>query len=191
MKTVLAVLAACGCLVAPSISMAKNVPAGAPGPMSAPAKLHCSGHGDAESMTMEEAEATPIYALLQGKAGDPEKCALARNGESESFTVNFAKGVTLNFIDDEKAESSSTEVMLPAGSAAVSRDEAVKALKAQEKDDNPKGVGMDWSPLMAAVPAGDADVVAQGKKCNARAHVKYSAGAVVGFGLSSACQEEQ
>ena len=187
MKMVLAVLAACGCLAAPSVSVAKS---GATGAMGAPAKMHCSGHGDQESMTMEEAEATPLYAMLQGKAGDPTACALARNGESESFTVSFAKGVVLNFIDDEKAESSSTEVVLPAGSVTVSRDDAVKALKAQEKDDNPKGVGMDWAPLMAPVPAGDADVVAQGKKCNARAHVKYSAGAVVAFGLSSACQEE-
>jgi hypothetical protein len=169
--------------------MTKSAPAGAGNPMSASAKLHCSGHGDSESMTIEEAEATPLYAMLQGKAGDPTACALIRSGESESFTVSFAKGVTLKYVDDEKAESSSTEVVLPAGSVTMSRDEAVKMLKAEEKEDNPKGVGMDWTPLMAPVPTGDADVVATGKKCNARAHVKYSAGAIVGFGLSSACQE--
>jgi hypothetical protein len=158
--------------------------------MGEPAKLHCSGHGDADSMTLEDAEAAPIFTLLQSKVGDPTECALSRKGQSESFAMTFAKGVTLTFVDDEKAESSNTEVVLPAGSAEVSRDEAVKALKAQEKDDNPKGVGMDWAVLMAPVPTADVDVVAQGRKCNARAHVKYSAGAVVGFGLSSACQEE-
>ena len=187
MKVGLTVLAVCMCLMAPSVSMAKRV---AITPMAEPAKLHCSGHGDAESMTMEEAEATPLFVMLQGKLGDPTGCALSRSGESESFVVTFAKGATLTFIDDEKAESSNTEVMLPAGSATVSRDEAVKALKAQEKDDNPKGVGMDWAALMAPVPTGDADVAAQGRKCNARAHVKYSGGVVVGFGLSSGCQEE-
>jgi hypothetical protein len=29
--------------------------------------------------------------------------------------------------------------------------------------------------------------VAEGKSCNAKAHVQYSSGAVVGFGFSSAC----
>jgi len=187
MKTGLSILAACCGMMASSASMAKSGSAGA---MAAPAKLHCSGHGDSESMTLEEVESTPIYAMLQGNAGDPEKCALSRNGESELFTVNFAKGVTLNYVDDEKQESSSTEVVLPAGSVTVGRDEVVKVLKAEEKEDNPKGGGMDWATLMAPMPTGDADVVAAGKKCNARSHVKYSAGAIVGFGLSSACQEE-
>jgi hypothetical protein len=187
MKMVLAVLATCGCIAATSVSVAKS---SAPHAMGGPAKLHCSGHGDAESMTMEEAEATPIYKMVQGKAGDPQKCVLGRGGESESFTVSFAKGVTILYTDDEKNESSNTEVALPAGSAAVSQDEAVQVLKAEEKEDNPKGVGMDWATLTAPAPTGDADVVASGKKCNARTHIKYSAGAVVGFGLSSACQEE-
>jgi len=186
MKMVLTVLAACGCIAATSVSAAKN---GAPHAMAA-AKLHCSGHGDAESMTLEEAEATPIFVMLAGKLGDPTACALGRSGESESFTVSFAKGVTIKYVDDEKQESSNTEVVLPAGSIAVSQEEAVKVLKAEEKEDNPKGVGMDWATLTAPAPTGDADVVATGKKCNARTHVKYSAGAVVGFGLSSACQEE-
>jgi hypothetical protein len=184
MKTSLAILAACGCLMASSVSLAKSAPAS---PMAAAPKLHCSGHGDSESMTMEEAESTPIYVMLQGRAGDPKKCALSRSSGNESFTVSFAKGVTLTFVDNETLEMSREEVALPAGSVTVSRDEAVKVLKATEKDDEPKGMGVDWARLMAPVPAGNADVVAEGKTCNAKAHVQYSAGAVLGFGFSSAC----
>ena len=164
--------------------MAKTATAGL---LAAPAKLHCSGHGDAESMTMEEAQETPLYVMLQGKLGDPMACAHAKSGGNEVFTVTFAKGAALKFTDNETLEMALEEVMLPAGSATVSRDEAVKALKATEKDDEPKGMGVDWARLMAPAPTGDADVIAEGKSCNAKAHVKYSGGVVVGFGFSSAC----
>jgi len=181
MKTGLVILLACGCLAAPSVSIAKRAA------MAAPAKLHCSGHGDVESMTLDEAEATPLYAMLQGKLGDPTGCALSRGGGNETFVVTFAKGATLTFVDNETLESAKEDVALPAGSATVTRDDAVKVLKATERDDEPKGMGVNWAKLMAPVPAGDADVVAEGKSCNAKAHVQYSGGAVVGFGFSSAC----
>jgi hypothetical protein len=184
MKIGLTALAVCMCLMVPSVSMAKHTAANA---MAEPPKLHCSGHGDAESMTMEEAEATPLFVMLQGKMGDPMSCAVAKSDGNEMFTVTFAKGATLKFTDNETLESAQEEVMLPAGFATISRDEAVKALKATEKDDEPKGMGVNWAKLMAPVPAGDADVVAEGKTCNAKAHVHYSGGTVTGFGFSSAC----
>jgi len=159
--------------------MAKSAPA------NAPAIMNCTGHGD--GMTMDQAETEPVFLLMKSKLGDPASCSLEQSDADVTLTVTFAHGATLKFLNNQVLELATQEAALPAGSAVVSRDEAVKALKATEKEGSPKGMGVNWARLMGPVPAGSADVVAEGKTCNAKAHVQYRGGAVVGFGFSTAC----
>jgi hypothetical protein len=179
MKMGMVVLTVCYCLAAPSVSTAKSAPA------STPATMNCTGHGD--GMTMDQAETTALFVLMRSKLGAPTKCALEQSDADVTLDVTFAHGATLKFLNNQVLELASEEAALPPGSATVSRDDAVKALKTTEKENSPKGLGVDWARLMAPVPTADVDMVAEGKSCNAKAHVKYSGGAVVGFGFSTAC----
>jgi hypothetical protein len=138
-------------------------------------------------MTLADAQASPLYTLLQGKLGEPSSCSIKMNSGNEVLAVMFAHGAELTFTINAAAELSEDEVVLPAGSATVSRDEAVQALKAVEKDNAPDGMGVKWSVLMVPAPSGDVELTAEGKSCNAKARVKFSGGAVVGLGFSSAC----
>jgi len=147
--------------------------------------MNCTGHGD--GMTMDQAETTALFALMRSKLGDPTACSLEQSDDNVTLTVTFAHGATLAFLNNQVLELATEEVALPAGAAKVSRDEVVKALKATEKDSSPKGLGVNWTRLALPVPTGNVDVVVEGKSCNAKAHVKYSGGAVVGFGFSTAC----
>jgi hypothetical protein len=179
MKISMVVLAVCFWLAAPSLSIAKSAPA------ITPATMNCTGHGD--GMTMDQAETTPLFALMRSKLGNPTACALEQSDDNVTLTVTFAHGATLAFLNNQVLELATEEATLPAGAATVSRDEVVKALKATEKEGSPKGLGVNWTRLAAPVPAGSVDIVAEGKTCNAKAHVQYQAGLVVGFGFSTAC----
>jgi hypothetical protein len=185
MKLGLVAAAVCGFFAASAGSARGVAAAGVVNVATAPPQVHCSGHGGADSMTMADAENSPLYTLVKGKLGEPTNCSIQLSEQTEVFTLTFAQGAKITFTDNSILELSEASADLPAG--VVNLAEAVQTLKALEKDNSPKGLGVKWSALTGPVPSGDAELTAEGKSCNAKARVKFSGGAVVGLGFSAAC----
>ena len=179
MKMVLIVLVTCGCLAAPSVSMARIAAA------SAPTKLYCSGRG-AKVSYLTTAQKSPLYALLKGKLGEPNACETTNNGSS--LLVKFAQGGSLTLNVDPKIEYSMEEAIFPTSGTTVSRDEAVVALKNVEKATGAfPSLGVDWTQFEGPIPSGSVLKEVEGNSCNFKVHIHMDKGVVIAIGDSMAC----
>ena len=156
-------------------------------PVPARAGTTCAGASPGEPAPLQsDAEASPIYVLLQSKLGAPSACSSKVTDDNKSVVFNFPQAATLTFSASEAIEASSQEAVLPA--SAISHADAVRLLRSVEQSSVPPGgCGIVWSKLGVSPVVGSHDAVAEGKACNCRAHLKTDSGAVVGLGFSIAC----
>lgn len=146
----------------------------------------CRDIGPAGAGLVSQAKTSPLYHLLHKKLGPSGACRMTTLDDNKTLVLKFARSGSLTISVSEMIETSVQAAALPA-SVALSRAEAVKALRAVEQSSAPpKGCGIVWSTLARSAPKAG-DIEADGAVCNCKAGLHMDKDAVVGLTFSSAC----
>lgn len=150
--------------------------------------LACTGAPAATGLQVADAEASPLFAMLQHKFGPPSACRISDSDAGREIRIDFTGGARLLFTASEAIESSAQEASWPPAAAALPRADALHVLREVEAQAaSPQGCGIPWAKLGAKPWPNAADLAVTGNTCNCRAHMTILHGKITGLGFSLAC----
>jgi hypothetical protein len=149
--------------------------------------LACTGAPTATGLQLADAEASPLFAMLQTKFGPPHACQVSDSDAGREIRVDFPGGARLMFTASEAIESSAQEASWPLAAALPGADALHVLRKVEAQAASPNGCGIAWAKLEAKHGPGTEDLAVTGTSCNCRAHMSIDHGKITGLGFSLAC----